>query len=427
MSRPRAERLSVVDEMFLRTHRGFGTPVVMQGLWRGGVVDPADLARVCDILARGPLSHTVVRPRVPGARPRRRPGAAPWSVEWAAQPIAREAIVDWADDVAARSVDPTAGAGWRIAAARLHDGGTVVSLVCSHVIADAQGLAAILAAAMSDSALPPPPDATHPVVDDLRDATRMVTGVGGRTLRAVAGLIRHPSRRTELRSAPVRTFGSSGYQKCAQVPEALIVDVDGAQWDAEAARAGGTPNSLLVVVAAAIARRDGAAVQVSVPVSRRTGAHGESNAIDMTELTVRLGDTPDVTRVLLREAYLRPPMSSPAGFPPELLQLVPDRVAYRLAPDPGERDVLCSNIGAIPAGLATLGGASADAIAARAVHPGIDSRQLAESANRLSVYLCRLGDRYTLSLVSKDLGLRERTTAVLAAHGITAHGWDDPA
>ncbi|MGW4480014.1 hypothetical protein [Rhodococcus triatomae] len=427
MTRPRASRLSVVDEMFLRTHRGYGTPVVMQGVWRGGDVDPAELVQVHEALARGPLSHTVVRPGVPGARPRRRPGAEPWPVEWASQPIDRDATVEWADDVASRNVDPTQGAGWRIAAARLRGGGTVVSLVCSHVITDAHGLAAILAAAMSGTALPPAPDPAHPFLDDVHDAVRMITVVGARTLRAAAGLALHPSRRAELRSAPVRAFGSQSYQKRAQVPETLIVDVDAERWDTEAARTGGTPNSLLVAVVAAIAGRHDTAVQVSVPVSRRTAANGGSNEIDMTELTVRPTDTPAVTRTLLREAYLRPPMSSPAGFPPELLQLVPDRIAHRLAPDPGERDVLCSNIGTIPAGLADLGGASADAIAARAVHPGIDPRQLAASANRLSAYLCRLGDRYTLSLVSKDRGLRARTTAVLAAHGITAHGWDDPA
>ncbi|WP_249353373.1 hypothetical protein [Rhodococcus sp. Q] len=427
MRRPRAQRLRVVDEMFLRTHRGYGTPVVMQGLWRGGDVDASELQRVHDTLALGPLSHTVVRPRVPGARPRRQHGTAPWPIEWATQPIARESVVLWADEVAQRPVDPTAGAGWRMAAAPLSGGGTVVSLVCSHVVADARGLAAAIAAAMVGEATRVPPDPEHPARDDLADAARMVTVVGARTLRAVAGLVRHPSRRAELRSAPVRLPDSSDHHDGAQAPEALIVDVDAARWDAEAARTGGTPNSLLVTVAAAIAGIDDTALQVSIPVSRRTDTDSASNAIDMTEVTVHPSDSPATVRALLRGAYLQPPMSSPAGFPAELLQLVPDRVAYRLAPDPGERDVLCSNIGPIPVALSSLGGARAEAIATRAVHPGIDARQLAASANRLSVYLCRLGETYTLSLVSKDPGLRDRTAAALAAHGLTAHHWDDPA
>ncbi|MFF0815925.1 hypothetical protein ACFYVR_12360 [Rhodococcus sp. NPDC003318] len=418
------QRLTVVDEMFLRSHHGYGTPVVMQGLWRGADVDAADVDRVHDALRHGILSRTVVRPRVPGARPRWQPGTAAWPVEWAPAPIPRDGVVAWADEVATRPVDPESGAGWRLAAARIDGGAAVLSLLCSHVVTDARGLATVLAAAMSGQA-PAVPSAgpAHPVRADLADAARMLTAVGARTARAVAGLALHPSRRAELRSAPVREFGRPDDRTRAQVPEALIVDVDAAQWDTVAARTGGTPNSLLVAVAVAIAAGDDAPRQVSVPVDRRTDTRSASNAVDMAEVTVRRGDSPATVRALLRDAYARPPMSSPAGFPPELLQVVPDRVAYRLAPDPGERDVLCSNIGAVPATVGRLGDARADAIATRAVHPGITAQQLASSRNRLSAYLCRLGDRYTLSLVSKDPGLRARTDAALSPLDVPARHW----
>lgn len=420
MARTRAQRLSVVDEMFLRTHRGYGTPVVMQGLWRGGDVTTPDLQGVHDTLSRGPLSRNVIRPRVPGARPRWRSGATPWPVEWSPVPTPRNAVVAWADAVAQRPVDPTTGAGWRIAATRLVGGGTVVSLVCSHVVADARGLAGVLAAAMAGVPTPTPADPVHPLADDAADAARMVALVGARTARAVAGVALHPSRLTELRSAPAPEPRAD----CAQAVETAVVDLDAASWDAEATRTGGTPNSLLIAVAVAIAARGDAPMQVAVPVDRRDETGSTANSIDMAELTVHPADSPAAVRGLLREAYRRPPMSSPAGFPPELLQLLPDAVAYRLAPDPGERDVLCSNIGTIPVALSALGGARAEAVAARAVHPGIDARQLAASRNRLSAYLCRLGDRYSLALVSKDPGLPERIEAALAAHSLVPHSWD---
>ncbi|MGW0172917.1 hypothetical protein ACWDUM_03640 [Rhodococcus sp. NPDC003322] len=423
----RAQRLSVVDEMFLRAHHGLGTPVVMQGLWRGGDVDPTDLLGVHRELARGPLSRIVIRAAVPGARPRWQSGARVWPVDWAPEPIPRDEVVRWADAAAGLPVDPEAGAGWRLAAARLAGGGTVVSLVCSHVLADARGLAAVLAAAMSGTAAPMPADPARPLLDDLSDAARMVTTVGARTLRAVAGLALHPSRRAELRSAPVREFRPDEGGVHARVPEALIMDIDAGDWDEEAARADGTPNSLLVTLAVGIAATGEAPLQVSVPVDRRRGAGPADNAVDMTEVAVCRGDSPTLVRSLLRQAYAQPPMSSPAGFPPELLQLVPERVAYRLAPDPGERDVLCSNIGTIPTALGSVGGQRADAIATRAVHPGITARQLATSRTRLSAYLCRFGDRYTLALVSKDPGLRERADTELTAHGLRAQHWDAPA
>lgn len=410
--------------MFLRTHRGFGTPVVMQGLWRGGDIEPSDLVRVHAALAQGPLSRSVIRPSVPGARPRWQPGAAPWPIEWAPATVPRDAVVAWADTVAARPVDPESGAGWRLAAARLDGGGTALSLVCSHVVADARGLATVLAAAVTGTPAPSEDPPSHRVRDDVADAARMITGVGARTVRAVAGLVRHPSRRAELRSAPVSADPPDRADLPAPATESLITDIDADRWDAEAARAGGTPNSLLVAVAVGIAASGAPGPRwVGVPVDRRHDPRIPGNAVDMVELAVRPGDSPAAVRDLLRAAYARPPMSSPAGFPPELLQLVPDAVAHRLAPDPGERDVLCSNIGAVPAALATIGGAGADAVATRAVHPGITADRMAASRNRLSAYLCRLGGRYTLALVSKDPGLRERAATELARRGLTGRQW----
>ncbi|MFE3293307.1 hypothetical protein ACFXGJ_21430, partial [Rhodococcus sp. NPDC059234] len=195
----------MVDEMFLRTHHGFGTPVVMQGLWRTAERVEADtLARVYRLLAAGSLGRTVIRPRIPGARPRWRPGATPWPLDYPTGAIAADAVVAWADRVAGYPVDPEAGAGWRLAAARIEGDGTVISLVCSHVLADARGLARVLADAMSGSATAPPPAPAHPARADLADAVRMYGSVGARTVRAVAGLVRHPSRIATL--SPVRAI-----------------------------------------------------------------------------------------------------------------------------------------------------------------------------------------------------------------------------
>jgi diacylglycerol O-acyltransferase len=56
------------------------------------------------------------------------------------------------------------------------------------------------------------------------------------------------------------------------------------------------------------------------------------------------------------------------------------------------------------------------------VHPGVVT-----SRTRLSAYLSRFGDNYTLALESLDspdrAELRERATTVLARHGLDARGW----
>ncbi|MET8798313.1 hypothetical protein ABZV91_18020 [Nocardia sp. NPDC004568] len=133
-------RLSVVDEIFLRSHQGLGTPIALQGLWRTAeTVDPGVLARLHQELRTGPLGRRVVRPRVPGARARwhRNDRAHPLDRHCAA--LAPAEIPHWADACGA-DLDPEHGPGWRLSAAPLTDGGTIVALTCSHVLADARGL-----------------------------------------------------------------------------------------------------------------------------------------------------------------------------------------------------------------------------------------------------------------------------------------------
>lgn len=133
-------RLSVVDEIFLRTHQGLGTPIVLQGLWRtAGPVEPGVLARLHGALRSGPLARRVVRPRIPGARARWQRNDRAHRLDRHGTALAPAEIPHWADACGA-DLDPEYGPGWRLSVAPLTDGGTIVALTCSHVLADARGL-----------------------------------------------------------------------------------------------------------------------------------------------------------------------------------------------------------------------------------------------------------------------------------------------
>ncbi|MFC9760685.1 hypothetical protein [Rhodococcus jostii] len=416
-------RLSVVDEMFLRTHRGWGTPIVMQGLWRtDGEVNASTLDALSADFARGPLGRRVVRPRIPGARPRFEPSTDAFPVEDAE--IETGAVLAWADEQGSLSVDPERGPAWRLACARPAGGGTVLSLVCSHVIADARGLAAAIAAALQG--LPPSdPGGAEGAVADMWDATRLARRVTEGTARAVAGLVVSGARRAELRRF-LHVSGEASPGTLCHSPVSAVLDVDAERWDAAAEQAGGTPNSLFLTVVAELARRDGETrpLTISVPMDLRGAAtsSGTANSVAMVEVDVHPQDTVADVRAASRAAFSAPAMTSPAGFPEEMLQLVPDRVAHALTGNPGERDVLCSNIGPLPEALVSIGGHRATGIATRAVHPGVVT-----SRTRLSAYLSRFGGSYTLALESLDspdrAELRERATNVLARHDLTARGW----
>lgn len=129
-----------------------GTPIALQGLWRtAGAVDPAELRRLHETLRQGPLGRRVVRSRVPGARARWHRNERAHPVDFAPVPLTAGEVVRWAETLGA-DLDPEREPGWRLSAAPIADGGTVVALTCSHVLADARGLIIAAEQALADLA-----------------------------------------------------------------------------------------------------------------------------------------------------------------------------------------------------------------------------------------------------------------------------------
>ncbi|WP_040812828.1 hypothetical protein [Nocardia concava] len=383
------DRLSVLDEIFLRSHRGMGTPIVLQGLWRTAEpVHPALLWRVHRDLRTGPLGRRVVRSRVPGARPRWQPNQSAYPFTMVQEPIPAGAVLDWADRQGA-DLNPETGPGWRLSAARLDDGGCVVALTCSHALADGRALTLAIDNALSGIPLAAPV-AGH---SDWADARRMWATVLGGTARALRRGI--PDRPTATPDRKARS-GSSSAATCG-----AVLAIPARDWNRVAVSHGGTANSLFVHLIANMLWASGFpgdTIAASLPVDTRDEPRVD-NDMSMTEVAITRDDTPASLRRKARNAYEHR-MTSPGGIPEEILQVVPDRWAYRLAKGAGERDILCSNIGNLPESLLALGPHACTGLAARAIHPGLRSDALPRT--RLSGYLTRIADTYTLSLVSLD-------------------------
>ena len=433
-------RLSVVDEIFLRTHRGYGIPVAMQGIWVfDEPIDRAALDRADLELGQGALGVRIVRPRIPGARRRWVRATDPAGVTWS-DPITD--VAAWADHCADVPLDPEFGPGWRLSAAP-HGTGTAVSVVCSHVVADARGLIAAATAAVSDAR----PEPSHLVDDehsdetgaaDLRDAATVLGRVIGRTAAASASLGVDPDRRADLRrylAASRSTPGAAGRSvprtpPVGWAPVSVVADVSAADFEARAQGDGGTPNVLFLSIVAGVVdllrRGHGAPVTLGVPMRVEAGG---ANALSVTAVRAA-PDTPlpDV-RAAARTAY-RHPLTAPAGFPDELLHVVPDRWAAALAPSTGRRDALCSNIGDLPDAVRHIGGTTAQRVATRAIHPGLRWDQAAASPTVLSAYVSRCAGTYTVSVVVTDptaahtsAAVREAVTAAAARHQLTPRFW----
>ncbi|MGV9415157.1 hypothetical protein ACWDOP_35095 [Nocardia sp. NPDC003693] len=410
-------RLSVVDEMFLRAHRGMGTPIALQGLWRtADPVDTALLARVHEALRTGPLGRRVIRGRVPGARPRWQPNAQAHPLALHETAIPATALLDWADTQGAH-LDPEIEPGWRLSSVNLLDGGSVAALTCSHALADGRALTLAIDHALTGTPLADPA-ATHSDWADARRQWRTVIGGTARALRR--GLPARPPAPIS-RPAP-RDPGRT-------VTHAAALQIPAREWNRVAVAHAGTANSLFVYVVAKILWDSGFGsdtIAASLPVDTRDEPRVD-NDMAMTEIAVTPADTPASIRHRARAAYEHR-MSSPGGIPEELLQVVPDRWAYRLAKGAGERDILCSNIGTLPDSLLFLGPHPCTGVAARAIHPGLRADGLPRT--RLSGYLTRIADGYTLSLVSLDpdavpdnSALITLATGVLSGLGLDATAW----
>ncbi|MGK8522055.1 hypothetical protein ACRS6B_11105 [Nocardia asteroides] len=331
-------RLSVVDEIFLRTHRGLGTPIALQGLWRtADRVDPALLDRVHESLRSGPLGRRVIHARVPGARRGWRPNVRAYPISRVQHVLPVAKLLDWAD-AQGSGLDPEHGPGWRLSTAPLDDGGSVVSLTCSHALADGRALVLAVDDALGGARLRPPDRC--PGESDWADARRQWSIV----LRGTAAALRHgiPLR-------PAAAIRDERPPASAGTTHSAILQCPVAAWDRAAARDGGTANSLFIHLVATLlwdSGFPGATIEASLPVDTRDEPRVD-NDLAMTHVAVTRADTPATIRTLARSAYEHR-MSAPAGMPEELLQVIPDRWAYVLSKGAGELNILCSNIGTLP-------------------------------------------------------------------------------
>ncbi|WP_072805378.1 hypothetical protein [Rhodococcoides yunnanense] len=404
-----SDRLSVIDEIFLRTHRGYGLPIVLQGLLRSDeTIARVELAAAHANLSMGLLGRKVVTPSIPGARRRWAPNSESLPLAFEDSRLAESELLDWADAQADVDLDPEYGPGWRLSSTTTDNGGTLASLVCSHALADAAGL--ISAAVLAFGGTAPQHHLSHHS-SDLLDAVRLGTSVTARSLRAVAGLTLHAESRRELTAflrAPKKIESHSA------VVTTAVFDIDGAMTNAE-----------FISLVSGIAVELGHRSPVTVNVPFRSSTPG-ANGIGMATIEVSPGETVADIGAACKAAFTGP-AGAPSGFPAEAVQLLPDRVAASLTAGPGSAPVLCSNIGKLPAAIYSIGPHRARTVATRAMHPGAEGTA---TVNSLSAYLASTGTTSTLSLVGTDAqlaptsdALRDGAQSVLTRRRLDARSW----
>lgn len=457
-------RLTYDDDLFLRTRRVLGVAVVNQTVWRLPVpLEPRAVRALLRGLADGPLQRVVRPGRLPGARARWSASAVSLDPTIEATPVRDDAVLTWADRQAQANLDPETGPTWALAAAPTASGGSVLSFVTSHVVADGGmhvgALQAAVAAAgfrADDGAFGAAGNRRLPrdgerirtgLVADLRDAT-------GQARAAVDGL-RRAARQGPV--PPVLAQQSSDRPRPEPQaddtqpahPPVVVVDTDAATWHRTAHAAGGTANSLLIAVCTEILLAAGAAtagmpVRVSVPVSlrgkddlRSNATSGVSIAVDttVTPAPERAGVVADMAQIRSRAAAEFRALTTGTrvdalGPLKPLMQMVPDAVAKRAARDATAPLCLASNLGRLPAAFAAPLGTPASSVLMRGVTQGLTRGRLRQMRGGLDSWWSEHDGVATLVVLGLDMEhlgelaqVRAAVETVYARHGLPVRFW----
>ena len=414
-----ADRLTFDDTLFETMRRALGTPVVSQTVWRfAETLDLDALRRFHAGLTRGPLNRVLQRSPIPAARDRWVAGSAVPQLELGDEV---EDVLAWVGARAETPLDPEHGPTWALAYAPVTDGGSALSFVTSHVVADGSlKLLALEAAASGErlAVLPSgavtarPRDVRAGVRSDLADALRQLSGAA----RALPGLV----RRSPPTSGGVSTAASpptaSDDDGLLWTPPVAVVDLPAADWQRAADVDGGTANVLLLAVcaelAASVGRADpGQTIRVASPVSTRTVGDLRSNASTGVSVPVALDGNGRVSslahlRVSARTAYAalqdQDPADDPLAAARALLPLVPDALVRRLAPSWPAPLVLASNLGALSPTLVAPTGTPAGSVLNRSITPPTSRGAARRTRAGLSAWWGTAGPTATLCVAGAD-------------------------
>lgn len=463
-------RIGFADHLFLRMHHGIGHPVYNQFLWRfDDSIESAELVTLHRELSLGLLNRQVESPIVPTARHRWIASRRSHELQIDSQDVDPDRIREWASRCitpggVTSDMDPERGLGWKLSASPLRGGGTVVSLACSHMVADGAALIAAVRAAhgaVSGQPLDARPDPIRTVLSDLSDSAREVVPIVRwavhRIQNSIPGL-RTPTAAPEAELAAVPgglpraeppTRSSPPQNDAAWSPPFVVAEVDSSRWIDAATKSGGTSSSLLVAVLTEIARLGGRAtsgdqVVWSLPVSARltedgVDADNRSNSTKIVKVAVPVGTDAAVgdlsaTRRAMKSAFVdysaREGAHPPDALPLQLVQILPDVIVAALPRPKDNAEGLCSNLGVLPDDFTVIGGSRARSVVAHASFVGIDAPSARDLGGGLTAWATDTGTAVTLCIhgmdpdrFTGDHELEKFVSAALGTWGLDARFW----
>ncbi len=436
-------------------HHGIGNPVFNQFLWRFDTsLSGVELDKLHGNLARGLLSRAVIAPVLPTARHRWIASSTSLPVDHGVEVVDAGAVLGWAEQRITDRVDPERGVGWQLASAPLSDGGTVVSLVCSHMVADGSAMVAAIRQAHRESApvaaadLGTRPSIASALVDDVGDTVAQTTPIAKWCVKKVVDAFSRASASTPPKSAPVprrRAVGTSATTDDRPWrPPYVVVEISAEQWHDTAAEYGGTSNSLFIAVMTALSEALGRAVpgdelRWSLPYSERDLDDLDSNSTKIIPVRVPVSEPGDrdlagvrkASKVAFTEFGARQASGvSVEPIPLPLIQMLPDAIVARLPMPSDGAEGLCSNLGHLPDDFVSIGGVRARSVAARATFAGADAASARALGGGSTAWASETDDTVTITVhgmdpdrMARDEDVRAAMDDVLGRWNLTGRFW----
>ncbi|GAA2068950.1 condensation domain-containing protein [Williamsia deligens] len=440
-------RTTVDDDLFIRMDTALDVPVVNQMVWRlTAMPSEAELTRFADGLAHGRLARLLRRSRIPLVRDHWVAGGSDsGGLVVSSHAVAAGEVIAWIDAAASRPFDLRSGPVWEVRAAPLHTGGALVSLCLSHAVGD--GISALTAFAEALSGDGTEFDPTPPTpLDQAREVIGRAATIAGSVAAIARDRVRVGSGPAAPDAGPVVTAATSpalpptAPEGGARIAPLCVLSVETAEWEAAAARSGGSSNALFIAVVVGIvvaAGRAGAddVVRVSVPMSTREPDDDRANAttglsLDVPAVHALDGDLAPI-RALAREAY-GSKTTRPTAFVrlQPLVQALGDRAVALLSAGATTPLALASSLGRVDPAVAGFGDpARADAVVTRATTQSITTARLRSLRGGLAAWVNDAAGTTTLSVVGLDpdaLGpdvLESVVTAELRRWSLQARPW----
>ncbi|MGV8875096.1 MAG: hypothetical protein ACOH2Q_21380 [Rhodococcus sp. (in: high G+C Gram-positive bacteria)] len=434
-------------------HHGIGYPVYNQFLWWfDEMVQRESLESLRDNLSSGLLARRVEASTVPAARERWVNSPVSHSLDFHPQSIDSSEVRAWADGGLDPDIDPETGLGWRLAAAQVTNGGMVLSLTASHMVADGGALVAAFRSANSQAEqlrLTPTEHGLAAVGSDVMDAMGQLRSAAGWLFDAAVSALPVPTRSGAAvvtpRSRPNRSEVPIGAAVDTEwTSPYAVAEVDATSWKRTADSWGGTSNSLFIAVLTAASGQAGRAsvgdtVQWSLPVSDRTDTDTRSNATKIVKVEVPVTDAADLDLSPIRKisksaftafAARQAAGQAPAGMSQALVQMLPDAVVARVPQPRDGAEGLASNLGVLPDDFTTVAGVRARAVSGRASFAGADAEFARSLDGGLTAWVCETDATVTLTVHAMDpdrfpddRALRDHLTEALSRWELSAHFW----